>query len=234
MRARFAHLKETWQDSKAREALGKADLPALVSRFIPILFWFPKYPRSWFQADAIGGLTTWAGMIPSAMAYAQLAGVPAQYGLYAAMAAMAVYPLFATSRHVRVTTSSTMAVMSAAMIAPLVLAGGGPLALTAALALVVGLLLVVAGFLRLGFLGDFLSKPVITGFLFGLGINIIVGQLPKLMGIPPGGRRRGSLLDHPSSPAGAPDPWTLDRRCVRRPVGKHRRSRTVRRERRRA
>jgi len=119
MRARFAHLKETWQDSKAREALGKADLPALVSRFIPILFWFPKYPRSWFQADAIGGLTTWAVMIPSAMAYAQLAGVPAQYGLYAAMAAMAVYPLFATSRHVRVTTSSTMAVMSAAMIAPL-------------------------------------------------------------------------------------------------------------------
>jgi high affinity sulfate transporter 1 len=125
-------------------------------------------------------------MIPAAMAYAQLAGVPAQYGLYAAMAALAIYPLFATSRHVRVTMSSTMAVMSASIVAPLVTNGGELLVLTAGLALVVGVILVIAGLLRLGFLGDFLSKPVITGFLFGLGINIIVGQLPKILGIPAG------------------------------------------------
>jgi len=186
MKARFAELRQSWRASKARETLRKADLPALVSRYVPILEWFPKYPRAWFRLDAIGGLTTWAVMIPAAMAYAQLAGVPPQYGLYAAMVAMAVYPLFATSRHVRITMSSTMAVMSASIVAPLVVSGGDLLSLTAALALVVGVLLVVAGFLRLGFLGDFLSKPVITGFLFGLGINIIVGQLPKLLGIPPG------------------------------------------------
>ena len=186
MQARFADLRQRWRTSNARATLRKADFRALVPRYAPILEWFPKYPRAWFRLDAIGGLTTWAVMIPAAMAYAQLAGVPPQYGLYAAMVAMAVYPLFATSRHVRITMSSTMAVMSASIVAPLVVSGGDLLSLTAALALVVGVLLVIAGFLRLGFLGDFLSKPVITGFLFGLGINIIVGQLPKLLGIPPG------------------------------------------------
>jgi SulP family sulfate permease len=100
------------------------------------------------------------------------------------MAAMAVYPLFGSSRHVRVTMSSTMAVMSASIVAPLAASTGDVLTLTAALALTVGLLLVAAGVLRLGFLGDFLSKPIITGFLFGLGINIIVGQLPKIFGVP--------------------------------------------------
>jgi MFS superfamily sulfate permease-like transporter len=81
--------------------------------------------------------------------------------------------------------SSTMAVMSAAIVIPLAADPAEVLTLTAGLALVVGALLIAAGIFRLGFLGDFLSKPVITGFLFGLGINIIVGQLPKVIGVPP-------------------------------------------------
>ncbi len=186
MKVRLGELRESWRTSKAGESLRRVDFRALAPRYLPIVAWFPSYPRTWFRQDLIGGLTTWAVMIPAAMAYAQLAGVPAQYGLYAAMAALAIYPFFATSRHVRVTMSSTMAVMSASIVAPLVSNGGDLLVLTAGLALVVGVILVVAGLLRLGFLGDFLSKPVITGFLFGLGINIIVGQLPKLLGIPPG------------------------------------------------
>jgi MFS superfamily sulfate permease-like transporter len=186
MKARLGELRESWRTSKARESLRRVDFRALAPRYLPILRWFPSYPRLWFRQDLVGGLTTWAVMIPAAMAYAQLDGVPAQYGLYAAMVAMAVYPLFATSRHVRVTMSSTMAVTSASIVAPLVRDGADLLALTAGLAMVVGAILVIAGILQLGFLGDFLSKPVITGFLFGLGINIIVGQLPKILGIPPG------------------------------------------------
>lgn len=184
MKARLSKLRLSWRDSRARESLRNADLRSIGRRYVPILSWLPSYPRENLRFELIGGLTTWAVMVPSAMAYAQLAGVPAQYGLYAAMAAMAVYPLFATSRHVRVTMSSTMAVMSAAIVVPLAADSTEVLTLTAGLALVVGALLIAAGIFRLGFLGDFLSKPVITGFLFGLGINIIVGQLPKVLGVP--------------------------------------------------
>ncbi|HMK08528.1 MAG TPA: SulP family inorganic anion transporter [Anaerolineales bacterium] len=183
-KARFSRLRQSWRDSGAREAVRHVRPGQLAREYIPILVWGRAYQAAWLRQDLIGGLTTWAVMIPSAMAYAQLAGVPAQYGLYAAMAAMAVYPLFSTSRHLRVTTSSTMAVMSAAIVLPLAASGENLLTLTAGLALVVGSLLLISGVLRLGFLGDFLSKPVITGFLFGLGINIIVGQLPKIFGIP--------------------------------------------------
>jgi high affinity sulfate transporter 1 len=184
MKERLADLRQSWRTSDARAALGQVDIRVLARRYIPILVWAKTYQGDWIRQDMLGGLTTWAVMIPSAMAYAQLAGVPAQYGLYAAMAAMAIYPVFSTSRHVRVTASSTMAVMSAAIVLPLAASGEDLLTLTAGLALVVGSLLVISGILKLGFLGDFLSRPVITGFLFGLGINIIVGQLPKVFGVP--------------------------------------------------
>jgi len=184
MKVRLNQLRRSWRESKVRASLRRVDLRDVGRRYVPILSWLPSYSREGFRFDLIGGLTTWAVMIPSAMAYAQLAGVPAQYGLYAALAAMAVYPLFATSRHVRVTMSSTMAVMSAAIVVPLATDAAEVLTLTAGLAIVVGAILIAAGIFRLGFLGDFLSKPVITGFLFGLGINIIVGQLPKVLGVP--------------------------------------------------
>ncbi|MFN8482371.1 MAG: SulP family inorganic anion transporter [Anaerolineae bacterium] len=156
-------------------------------RYIPILSWLPGYsPDSW-QPDLISGLTIGGTMIPVALAYAEMAGVPAQSGLYAALAAVAAYAVFGTSRHLRVTTSSTMAVMSAAVVAPL--AASNPsdyLALSSALALIVGLILLVAGFARLGFISDFLSKSVVTGFIFGLALTIAIGQAPKLFGVPSG------------------------------------------------
>ena len=124
-------------------------------------------------------------MVPVAIAYAELAGVPAQVGLYTAFAGLLGYAIFGTSRHLKVTTSSTMAMMSAAVVAPLA-AGDAATAiiLSAGLALIVGIYLVAAGILRLGFISDFLSKSVITGFVFGLALNIIVGQLPKVLGVP--------------------------------------------------
>ena len=119
--------------------------------------------------------------------------MPAESGLVTACAALAAYACLGTSRHLRVTASSTMAIMSASVVAPL--ASSDPatfVALTAGLALIVGMLLLAAGVLRLGFLADFLSKPVVTGFVIGLAITIIIGQLPKLLGYP---APSGSLLE---------------------------------------
>ncbi|HSR48933.1 MAG TPA: SulP family inorganic anion transporter, partial [Anaerolineales bacterium] len=124
LRTRLEDLRQAWRVSPARETLGRVDLASLPRRYLPILAWGRTYPRRWLRSDFIGGLTTWAVMIPAAMAYAQLAGVPSQYGLYAAMAALAVYPLFATSRYARVTMSSTMAVMSASIVLPLAASQG--------------------------------------------------------------------------------------------------------------
>ena len=160
----------------------------LVARYVPITTWLPAYDRAWLPRDLLGGVTSWAVMVPVALAYATLAGVPPEFGLVTAFAALAAYAVFGTSRHLKVTTSSTMAIMSASVVANL--AGGDPeryIALTAGLALVVGVILIVAGLVRLGFIADFLSKSVITGFIFGLAITIIVGQLPKILGVPSGG-----------------------------------------------
>lgn len=162
-------------------------------RFLPIAAWLPTYDRGDLGADVLAGLTGWGVMVPVALAFASLAGLPPEYGLITAFAALAAYAVFGTSRQLRVTTSSTMAVMSAAMVAPL--AGGDParfLALSAALALIVGGLLLVAGVARLGFISEFLAKPVVTGFIIGVAVTIIVGQLPRLLGIP---GASGSVFD---------------------------------------
>jgi high affinity sulfate transporter 1 len=165
--------------------LNTQKLQQQLGRYLPIAAWLPAYPRDFLRSDLISGLTVWGVMVPVAMAYAQMAGVPPQVGLYAAFAALLAYAVFGTSRHLKVTTSSTMAVMSAAVVAAM--AGGDSaryLALTAALALTVGILLLAAGIARLGFISDFLSKSVVTGFVFGLAITIAIGQLPKLFGVP--------------------------------------------------
>ena len=165
----------------------------LIGRYLPITAWLPSYPRAWLGKDVAAGITSWAVMVPVAMAYAELAGVPAGVGLVTATAALAAYAVLGTGRHVKVTTSSTMAVMSASVVASA--ADGDParyLALTAALAIIVGLMLLGAGLLKLGFLSEFLAKPVITGFLVGLAVTIVVGQLPKLFGVP---GTEGNVID---------------------------------------
>ncbi len=165
----------------------------LIRRYVPITTWLPGYPRSWLRPDVTAGVTSWGVMVPVALAYAGLAGVPPQVGLTTAFAALAAYAVFGTSRHLKVTASSTMAIMSASVVADLAAGDGGSyLALSAALALTVGVILVAGGIARLGFVSDFLTKSVVTGFIFGLAITIIVGQLPKLFGVPTGS---GSVLE---------------------------------------
>ncbi len=157
---------------------------SVLHRYVPITQWLPAYPRELLGKDVVSGITSWAVMVPVALAYAELAGVPASVGLVTATAGLTAYAILGTSRHAKVTTSSTMAVMSASVVAP---AAGGDtatyIAMTAMLAILVGAMLVAAGVLRLGFLAEFLAKPVITGFIVGLAMTIAIGQLPKLFGI---------------------------------------------------
>jgi high affinity sulfate transporter 1 len=152
--------------------------------FFPILSWLPKYKRSWLSPDTIAALTVWALLVPEAMAYAGIAGMPPEYGLYAAPLALLGYAIFGTSKHMNVGPSSTVAALSFSTLAGLGLASGSEewIAMTAALAIMTGLFLVIGGLLRLGVLADFLSRPVLDGFIVGVAITIVVGQLDKVLG----------------------------------------------------
>jgi high affinity sulfate transporter 1 len=167
------------------KATRSVTLATVADRYLPIGRWGRSYPRSWLRSDVMAAVTSWGVMVPVALAYAGLAGVPAQLGLVTAFTGLAAYAVFGTSRHLKVTASSTMATMSAAVVAGL--AGGNPVAYvadTAALALIVGAILLAAGLARLGFIADFLTKSVITGFIAGVAVTIIVGQLSKVLGTP--------------------------------------------------
>jgi high affinity sulfate transporter 1 len=154
-----------------------------IKSFIPILEWLPKYKKEWLRWDVIAALTVWALLVPEGMAYAGIAGMPPETGLYAALLALVGYAIFGTCRHLNVGPSSTVAALSFAVVAPLAAAGSDDfINLTITLALLAGLVLIISGLLRLGVLADFLSKPVLGGFVIGLAISIAVGQLDKLLG----------------------------------------------------
>ena len=151
--------------------------------FFPILKWLPKYQSSWLRPDLIAALTVWALVVPEAMAYAGIAGMPPEYGLYAAPLALIGYAIFGTSRHLNVGPSSTVAALSFSVVVGLAAAGSDEfISLTIMLAILVGLLLIIGGLLRAGVLADFFSKPVLDGFIIGVAITIVVGQLDKLLG----------------------------------------------------
>ena len=154
-------------------------------RKLPVLASFEGYQRRRVPADLVAGVTVWAVLVPEALAYATIAGVSPVVGLYAAPAALVLYAVFGSSRHLVVGPMAATAALSAAAIAG-VASDGDALALTAGLALVVGVLGIVAGLARLGFLAAFISEPVLKGFIIGLALTIIVGQLPKLFGVPGG------------------------------------------------
>ena len=142
------------------------------------------YDRSWLRGDLVAGLTVWAVLVPEALAYASIAGVSPVVGLYAAPAALVLYAAFGSSRHLVVGPMSATAALSAAAVADLTT--GGPddvLAFTGVLAVMTGVLALLAGLLRLGFLANFISEPVLKGFIIGLALTIIIGQVPKLLGI---------------------------------------------------
>jgi sulfate permease, SulP family len=144
-----------------------------------------NYHKDWFRFDAVAGLTTAAVVIPKSMAFASIAGLPVQAGLYVALVPMFVYALLGTSRPLSVSSTTTLAILTATELAVAV-PDGDPaqlLAAAATLALLVGVILILAGILRLGFLANFISDPVLTGFKAGIGLVIVVDQVPKLLGV---------------------------------------------------
>jgi len=134
------------------------------------------------RADLIAGLTAAAVVIPKAMAYGTIAGVPLEVGLYTALVPMVVYAFTGTSRSLSVSTTSTIAILVAGSVA-LAPAGTDPALVASSLALGAGVALLAAWLLRLGFLADFISAPVLTGFKAGIAVVVIVDQLPKLLGV---------------------------------------------------
>jgi SulP family sulfate permease len=160
-----------------------------LSGLLPILSWLPSYNRAWLGADILAGLTLWGLVVPEGMAYAGIASLPPQFGLYTLVASLSVYALFGSSRHLSVGATSA----TAALIAATVIALGATTADMAtyqayavALVLVIGVIFLVAGLARLGWVTQFLSKPVMDGFVLGLGIFVAVGQLNKLFGVEKG------------------------------------------------
>ena len=150
----------------------------------PILSWVPGYQRDWLRSDAIAGLTVCAILVPEGMAYAQLAGMPPETAFYAAPVALLAYAVLGSSRQLVVAVSSAIAIMSAATIAPLAAAGSVEYAaMTAALAILAGLISIAAGALKLGRIAQFFSESVLLGFVFGLALLITIKQIPKLLGI---------------------------------------------------
>lgn len=142
------------------------------------------YRRTWLRGDVVAGLTVWAVLIPESLAYASIAGVSPVVGLYAAIPALLLYPVFGSSRHVVVGPMSATAALSASVVGGIVSATSDDFAAyTAGLAVAVGVVAGVAGLLRLGFLANFISEPVLKGFIVGMALVIIVGQLPKFFGV---------------------------------------------------
>ncbi|HEX6875004.1 MAG TPA: SulP family inorganic anion transporter [Nocardioidaceae bacterium] len=152
---------------------------------LPLLTSFQGYGRGQIGPDMLAGLTVWAVLVPEALAYATIAGVSPVIGLYAAPAALVLYALFGSSRHLVVGPMAATAALSGAAVAS-ISGDADPAALTAGLALTVGALGVLAAVARLGFLASFISEPVLKGFIVGLALTIIAGQLPKLFGVPGG------------------------------------------------
>ena len=150
-----------------------------------MLNWLSAYPRAWLRPDLIAGLTTGAVVIPKAMAYATVAGLPVEVGLYTAFVPMVVYAVLGTSRPLSVSTTTTLAILTGAQLA-LVVPNGAPselLVASATLASLVGVMLVLAALLRLGVVASFISEPVLTGFKAGIGLVIVLDQVPELLGI---------------------------------------------------
>lgn len=172
-----------------------------LARFIPVFDWGRAYTRDAFGNDMVAAVIVTIMLIPQSLAYALLAGLPAETGIYASIAPIVLYAIFGTSRALAVGPVAVVSLMTAAAIGNLA-EPGSPELLAAAitLAFISGLFLILLGVLRLGFLANFLSHPVIAGFITASGILIALSQLRHIMGIPGGGanlpEQIGSLIEN--------------------------------------
>ncbi|WP_208029105.1 SulP family inorganic anion transporter [Rhabdothermincola sediminis] len=156
-----------------------------MERFVPAVATARGYQRAWLRGDVVAGITVAAYLVPQCMAYGELAGLPAVVGLWAILPALAIYAVLGSSRQLSVGPESTTAVMTATALAPLALDDPTAYAAMAAtLALLVGAACLIAFCFRLGFLADLLSKPILVGYLAGVALIMIAGQLGRVTGVP--------------------------------------------------
>ena len=182
-------------------ALKPPEEKTVLQRYLPIVDWLPAYRwGEWFRFDVLAALTVWALLVPEAMAYAGIAGVSPEVGLVTAPLALIGYAIFGSSRHLFVGPSSTVAIISASVVAPL--AGGDDelyLSLTIWLAVFTGVFFIALGLARMGWIANFMASSVLSGFMVGLAIVIAVGQLDKILGVESEGdnvlQELGSMLE---------------------------------------
>jgi high affinity sulfate transporter 1 len=177
-------------------------------RFAPP--WLGHYRRGWLNGDVVAGVIVWSVVVPQAAAYAQIAGLPPSAGLAAAPGAMVAYALLGSSRSLIVSATTATSALSAAAVGPLAHGDAARFAaLSAAAAVVTGVVIAASGVLRLGGVMDLVSKPVMTGFLFGLALTVAIGQAPKLFGVPSGSGHFFQQLWDLLTQLGETSWWTL-------------------------
>ncbi len=151
-------------------------------RLIPAIDWLSRYDRRWLRGDVAAGIAVTALVVPKNLGYAGIAGIPIENGLYAAAAGAILYALFCTSRQISTGPSSSLAAVAGSAVVVTGVAGDAAAQLVAAIALVSGILFLLMAWLKLGWIARFLSKAVVTGFLAGAAIDVVIGELPKLTG----------------------------------------------------
>lgn len=166
-------------DESAQTQPGK---PVGLGRFLPIMDWAPRYERAWLRSDLVAGLAVAALVVPKSLGYAGIAGVPIQHGLYAAAAGTIIYALFGTAKQISTGPSSALAAVAGSAVVLASVSDEEAVKLVAAITIVTGVLFALLAVFKMGWISHFLSKAVITGFLFGAAIEVVVGELPKITG----------------------------------------------------
>jgi SulP family sulfate permease len=164
---------------------GSSTRGSMFANALPILRWLPDYRRDRLRGDVLAGAVVAALLVPQSLGYARIAGVPVEIGLYAVPLALLAYAVLGSSPQLIVGPASTVAIVSGSLVADI--ARDNPedaVAITSALAIAAGIVLAATGLLRIAWLAEFLSKPIVTGFVFGLTLTIVIGELPTLLGIP--------------------------------------------------
>ena len=169
---------------RGRSAFASESRPPLSTRYVPFVRSMRSYGRQRLRTDAVAGITVAALALPSAMAYAEIAGVPVSAGLYALLLPVVAYAVFGSARRLVIGPEGTVSLLVASALAPLAASGSTEYAmLAAALAIFVGLVFFAARLMRLGWIADYFSQAVLVGYITGVAVVLILGQLGKLVGV---------------------------------------------------
>ena len=164
--------------------MANSGLAPVAHRLLPILDWVPSYRREWLLPDTLAGVALWAVMVPEAMAYAGIVGVPPIMGLYTIVPALLAYVLLGTSRQLVVGPDTATGLISALTVGAVATQGTADFnSLTSTLAVLIGIFFLCFGLLRMGWVASFIPSPVMRGFIEGLVYVTIIGQVPHLLGI---------------------------------------------------